>query len=207
MSSSERRPGFFDDAYGLLSAPWDIGRPQPAIVELLDGFPPSGPVLEAGCGTGDLALELGTRGLPVLGVDSSELAIERAREKTAEAGLTELVQFRVGDGLHPTLLQARFGAALDSGFFHLFGQQERTVYAGELSAVLEPGGRFYLLGFGFDSPVPGAPKQVREQELRALFSPERGWCSLALRPARFVIRPAPDGVPAVAAVFERVAEG
>jgi len=49
---------------------------------------------------------------------------------------------------------------------------------------------YYLLGFAFDSPIPNAPRQVREAELRALFTPEHGWRVLALRPARLLIRSA-----------------
>jgi hypothetical protein len=29
--------------------PWDIGQPQPALLSLLDEYPPAGPVLDVGC--------------------------------------------------------------------------------------------------------------------------------------------------------------
>jgi hypothetical protein len=35
------------------SAPWDIGRPQSAIVGLADGGEIRSPVLDSGCGTGE----------------------------------------------------------------------------------------------------------------------------------------------------------
>ena len=87
----------------------------------------------------------------------------------------------------------------NSGFFHLFGPLERDSFARELAAVLADGGRYYLLGFACDSPIPNAPRQVREDELRALFSPGRGWHVLALHAASFVTRSARGAVPAVAA--------
>jgi hypothetical protein len=79
---------------------------------------------------------------------------------------------------------------VDSGFFHLFGPLDRERLARDLATTLADGGRYYLVGFAFDSPLPNAPRQVREAELRALFTPEHGWRVLALRPARLLIRSA-----------------
>ena len=46
-------------------APWDIGRPQGQFVAIADRV--TGPVLDAGCGTGELALFFAARGLAVEG--------------------------------------------------------------------------------------------------------------------------------------------
>jgi SAM-dependent methyltransferase len=190
--------------------PWDIGEPQPALLALLDEYPPTGSVLDVGCGTGELTIALARRGLTALGVDLAEAAIAQARAK-ADAAAPEIgrtVAFRVGDALHPTLFPGPFGAVVDSGFFHLFGPLERERFVHELATTLTPGGRYYLLGFAFDSPMPNAPRQVREEELRTLFAAEHGWRLWALRPARFLIRSARGSdVPAVAACIERVSPG
>ena len=47
----------------------------------------TGPVLDAGCGTGDNALFFAARGHRVTGIDFVEEAIRRARGKAAERGL------------------------------------------------------------------------------------------------------------------------
>jgi SAM-dependent methyltransferase len=203
-----RSSDFFDSAYRE-TPPWDVGEPQPALIELLDEYPPTGPVLDVGCGTGELALALARRGLAVLGVDLAAAAIAQARAKAATAapGVSRLVEFRVGDALHPTLFSGPFGAVVDSGFFHLFGPLERERFAQELAATLATGGRFYLLGFAIDSPIPNAPREVRDGELRTLFAPEHGWRVLALRPARFLTRSGRNDVPAIAACVERVPLG
>jgi 2-polyprenyl-3-methyl-5-hydroxy-6-metoxy-1,4-benzoquinol methylase len=67
-------------------APWDIGKPQPAISAVADRI--SGPILDAGCGTGEHALFFAARGQKVTGIDFLEEAIRRARNKAAERGLT-----------------------------------------------------------------------------------------------------------------------
>lgn len=204
MTPDDLPHDFFDDAYRG-TPPWDAGEPQPDLIGLLDELPPAGPVLDAGCGTGDLALELARRGLVVLGVDVAPRAIEKARAKAPAAGtaVSQRVEFQVGDALHPTRLSGPFGAVVDSGFFHVFGPADRADFARELAASLPPGGRYYLLGFAIE-PLQGGPKQVREDELRALFTPEAGWRTLVIRTAEFVVRSSPAGVPAIAAAFERL---
>jgi SAM-dependent methyltransferase len=175
------------------------------MLALLGAHQPVGAVLDVGCGTGDLAIALARRGLHVLGLDLAPAAIEQARARAASLApeTAPLVEFRVGDALRPSLLGRQFGAVVDSGFFHLFGPLERESFARELAAALVEGGRCYVLGFAIDSPIPNAPRQVREDELRTLFTPERGWHVLALHAASFVTRSARGAVPAVAACFER----
>ncbi len=205
-SNSHGSKNFFNPAYGQ-TPPWDIGAPQPELMALLDEYPPTGPVLEVGCGTGELALALAELGLTVLGVDLSETAITQARAKAAAATpeVARLVAFRVGDALHPSQFQGPFKAVVDSGFFHLFESGERKQFIAELAATLKDGGRYYLLGFAINSPLPNAPRQVLESELRELFPSERGWRILALRPAQFLIRSTRSNqVSAIAACIERV---
>lgn len=197
---------FFDSIYRE-TPPWEVGKAQPALSALLDEHPPTGPALDVGCGTGDLAIELARRGLQVLGVDVVEAAIAQARAK-AEAEPSEVarrLEFQVGDALRPTLLRRRFGAVVDSGFFHLFEQEPRDAFARELADALLPGGRYYLLAFATEFDMPNTPLKVTEDELRARFTAESGWRILTVRPAQFESRIAP--VPAIAACIERLATG
>jgi SAM-dependent methyltransferase len=197
---------FFQDVYeGVYDAtpPWDVGGPQPALIELLNEYPPAGPALDVGCGSGDLAIALARGGLEVLGVDFVELAVEQARRKAAElpAGVADRLAFAVADALHPSRLGRRFGSVVDSGFLHLFDPAERDRFADDLASALAPGGRYYLLAFSVSFDVPNTPREVSDDELRARFTAEKGWRFVASRPAEFQSRMAP--VPAIAACIER----
>src|SRR5262245_66545441 len=81
-------------------APWDIGKPQRAFAAVADRV--TGPVLDAGCGTGDHALFFAARGRRVTGIDYVEEALRRARTKAAERGLAVEVLVKdataLGDG-------------------------------------------------------------------------------------------------------------
>lgn len=193
---------FFDDVYQR-PAPWDIGGAQPALLTLFDEIPPAGPVLDLGCGSGDLALALAARGLDVTGVDFAERAITIARERAAQArpDVAPRVRFDVGDARHPSTLDGRFESIVDSGFFHLFDQPTRDALAVDLAAALPSGGRYYLLAFAVEFDMPCTPLKVTMAEVTARFAPAHGWSIRTLRPAEFATRLAP--VPAVVACLER----
>lgn len=166
--------GSWDDVYLRNAAPWDIGRPQPAIARIADAGDHEEPVLDSGCGTGEHALLFATMGLDVTGVDIAQSAIERARAKARARGL--LVDFLVGDVLAlPDVerLQAPFRTVIDMGCFHTFANADRPVYASSLAAVTEPGGVLHLLCFSEHTPGTDGPRRVTQAELRQVFS--RDW--------------------------------
>lgn len=195
---------FFNSVYRDV-APWDIGEVQPAMAKLLARFPPAGPVLDIGCGSGDLAIYLAQTGLEVVGVDFVAAAIEQACRK-ARALSSEIkgkLEFRVGDALHPTLLKRQFGAVVDSGFFHLFTTDQCDHLVDEVAATLRAGGRYYLQEFATEFHLPNTPRAVLEAEIRARFTAERGWRILEVASVEFLNRIAP--VPATIACIERKA--
>ena len=162
--------GSWDTAYRSNRAPWDIGRPQPAIQRVADAGELFEPVLDSGCGSGEHALLAATIGLIVTGVDISPLAIERARAKARGRGLS--AEFIVGDVLDlPSIerLDPPFRSVIDTGCFHTFSDAERLQYAASLAAIVEPGGVFHLLCFSELTPGTDGPRRVTEQEIRATF--------------------------------------
>jgi SAM-dependent methyltransferase len=205
MSSAEGFPGraFFDAVYAG-DAPWDIGAAQPDLMALIEAFPPPGRVVDLGCGTGDLVIALAERGYPVVGVDFAESAVEEARRRLAveSAELQARVELRVGDALTPSTFARDFDSAVDSGFYHLFDLPTRERLVHDLARALPHGGRYYMLGFAIAIPAPDVPRQVTAEELERLFSSDRGWSILALRPAVFRTR-GYDDIPSLAFCAER----
>src|SRR6476469_6271388 len=113
-TSHERRAGQpWDASYLDGPAPWDVGRPQPAIVRLAAAGAFTGAVLDAGCGTGENALHVASLGLRVLGVDVAERALSIAREKAARRDLD--ADFVVADALRLDGLGRMFETVLDCG--------------------------------------------------------------------------------------------
>ena len=178
--------GSWDDAYQHDRVPWDIGRPQPAIVRIADAGGLVEPVLDVGCGSGEHALLAATSGLEVTGIDISQLAIERARAKARGRGLS--ADFLVGDVLslrEIERLEPPFRTILDVGCFHTFANADRPVYASNLAAVVEPGGVLYLLCFSEHTPGTDGPRRVTQPELRATFS--RDWNVEHIEPETFAV--------------------
>ena len=198
---------FFNAVYEDLP-PWDIGQPQPAMTDLLARYPPASPVLDVGCGSGDLSLYLARLGYEVLGIDFVEAAIASAQEKVGSLSpeAARLVNFRVADALRPSLLQRQVGAIVDSGFFHLFDPEQCDRYVDELALTLVPGGLYYLHAFDMEFPIPNMPRQITAEEVRGRFTAEKGWNIREIRSVGFLSRVAPP-VPAICACMERVTAG
>jgi 2-polyprenyl-3-methyl-5-hydroxy-6-metoxy-1,4-benzoquinol methylase len=172
----------FEDFYAG-PAPWDIGRPQGQFVAIADRV--RSPVLDAGCGTGEHALFLASRGHRVVGIDFVEEAIRRARAKAAERGLA--VQFLVKDATALADWGERFSSVIDWGLFHVFSDDDRLRYARGLARVLEPGGRLFLSCMSDEEPGNEGPRRVSRQELYDTFAD--GWEVESVEPARCEIHP------------------
>jgi SAM-dependent methyltransferase len=164
-------------------APWDIGRPQERFAAIADRV--TGPVLDAGCGTGENALLLAARGLRVVGIDFVEEAIRRARRKAAERGLA--VEFLVKDATRLADWGERFASVIDCGLFHVFSDADRRRYVAGLARVLEPGGRLFLMCFSDEEPGTDGPRRVSRRELYDAFAD--GWEVESVQPARCEVHP------------------
>ncbi len=105
---------------------------------------PGDTVLDACCGTGDLAFELAGRVGPqgtVIGSDFSERMLDVAREKALGRSLP--VRFEWGDALDLSYDDGSFDAVTVGFGVRNLADLERGI--GELTRVLRPGGRLVIL--------------------------------------------------------------
>lgn len=177
----------FVEYYALPKAPWDIGRPQAAFVAAAPRI--VGRVLDAGCGTGELALWLASRGHAVTGIDYLETPLEVARRKGAEQGLA--VNFLQIDATAVASIPERFDAVTDCGLFHSFDDANRAAYVDALRSLLEPGARVFMLCMSIDEPGTQGPRRVSDEEIRATFFD--GWEIESIEQARFEVIPGIQG--------------
>jgi SAM-dependent methyltransferase len=176
------------DAMYAGTAPWDIGRPQPALRALDETGRLRGRVLDVGCGTGEHALMAAAAGMPATGVDISPRAIGIAARKARERNL--VARFVVGDVLDLADLGERYDTALDCGLFHVLGDSDRARFVDSLRAVVVPGGCYHMLCFSDREPGDYGPRRIGRQEISATFA--TGWRVDAIEPATIeLISPPP----------------
>lgn len=178
IPTQPRKPGDFE-AFYTGTPPWDIGRPQPAFLSLAEAGAIRGRVLDVGCGTGEHALMAAGLGLEAVGVDTAAAAIAIAERKARERGLG--ARFQVADALHLTTLGMQFDTVLDCGLFHVLSDEDRRLFVASLSAVVRPGGHYFMLCFSERQPGEFGPRRVTQAEIRASFA--TGWQVDSIEPS------------------------
>ena len=187
MSDDERVQHFQSMYEG--TPPWDVGRPQQPFVEIAETM--AGSVLDAGCGTGENALFFAERGHSVLGIDFTEVAIKRAKEKAQARGIH--AEFLRMDALQLATLDRRFDNAIDCGLFHVLSDSDRIAYVAGLAHVLKPGGMLLLMCFSDEEPAGWGPRRITQDEIRQVLADD--WTIQSIRPARFESNPHAGGNP------------
>jgi SAM-dependent methyltransferase len=177
--TTTRPEGAFDQSSSGIG-PWDIGRPQPAIVRLAQAGEIVGTVLDVGCGTGENALYLSSLGHEVTAIDTAQEAIDKARRKSLERRLR--VNFRLSDALALPCLGLTFDTVIDSGLFHLWSDEERVEFVNNLGAVLVPGGRYFMLCFS-ERETRGGPRRITQAKIRDTF--RDGWTMKDIQETKF----------------------
>lgn len=194
----------WDASYQGGPAPWDIGRPQPAIERLASRGGFEGSVLDAGCGTGENALYIASLGLRVFGVDVAETALGLAREKSRSCGIP--AEFARADAFELARLNRRFETVLDCGLFHTFDVDERVRYVSSLASVTMPAGTLHLLCFS-DAGQEIGPHPVSDRDLHAVFNAGIGWQIASIEAERIETRFHENGASAWLARIKRIQPG
>jgi SAM-dependent methyltransferase len=101
-----------------------------------------GTVVELGVGTGRIAVPTAAAGVRVIGVDSSSPMLDVCRRRAAAAGVTALVDLRLGYyGDPPVPERVRLVTCPFRAYLHLWTDEERLGALRAAYTLLEPGGR------------------------------------------------------------------
>ena len=163
--------------YRIGKPPWIIDGAQSDLIAAVEKGEVRGPtVLDVGCGIGNNAIYLASRGFDVTGVDFSAKAISIAKQKAREAKVD--VTFITLDALKIGTLGKRFDTIIDFGLFHNITGDSRKRYVRGLSDVCVSKGQFLMQCMGdkageYDVYPHFYPKPLSQDEIRASFS--EGW--------------------------------
>ncbi|MGB9628799.1 MAG: class I SAM-dependent methyltransferase [Thermodesulfobacteriota bacterium] len=156
----------YKERYERCDTPWDIGKPDFNLVEIVTTTPIKPcKALDIGCGTGDNAVWLSQQNFQIIGIDTSEIAIEKAREKALKANV--ICRFLVMDFLKRNIVGAPFGFIFDRGCFHsLNSDEERKSFAKKVNHHLEENGLWLSLIGNADEKRQGpGPPQWSAREI------------------------------------------
>jgi SAM-dependent methyltransferase len=139
----------WDRKYAAVDNLW-AAKPNRFLVAEVEGLPP-GRALDLACGEGQNAVWLATRGWRVTGVDYSEVAIAKARDRAARDGVevdfvqADLVEYAPEPNTYDlvTLL-----------YLHIPSTERKGVHA-QASAALAPGGTLLLVGHDLANATEG----------------------------------------------------
>ena len=162
----------FDSAYQSDTAPWVIGEPQPAIIDLERAGWIRGKVLDVGCGTGEHTILLARLGYDVRGIDFAPHAVEQARANAVQKGVD--ARFEVADAMN--LGNEAADTIVDSALFHIFDDNDRPKYVRSLHAACRPGALVHVLALS--DAGRGFGPEVSEAVIRKAF--DDGWVLEAL---------------------------
>ena len=139
------------DEIAELYDPWSASVTEDVAFYLEEARRSGGPVVELGVGTGRIAIPIAADGIRVIGVDSSRGMMDVCARRAALAGVTPMLDLRVGDLREPPvhervpLVICPFRSLL-----HLHSDDERLACLAAIRALLVAGGHFV-----FDVFTPG----------------------------------------------------
>jgi SAM-dependent methyltransferase len=140
------------DAIARLYDPWSASVIEDVDFYVAEAASAGGEVVELGVGTGRIAVPIAGAGIRVIGVDSSHRMLDVCAERGREAGVSKLLDLRLGDLRDPPISE-RVSLVLCPfrSYLHLLTEADRRRALAAAFRMLLPGGRLV-----FDVFAPGA---------------------------------------------------
>jgi SAM-dependent methyltransferase len=160
----------------FIHPPWDTDVTPPELFDFLKNTP-AGRAIDLGCGTGTNVITLARLDWQVTGVDFASRAIDQAKKKIKQAGVSAIL--RVGDVTRLDGIAGPFSLVLDLGCFHGLTEKERGAYLRQIDQILAPGGTWFIYAF-LRLPLDVSPPGLSPIDLERIS-------------ARFVLRSRIDG--------------
>jgi len=155
----------WDTIYRQGTPPWETGIPSGELVNLVEErVIVPGRVLELGCGTGADAIYLARQGFEVTAVDSSPLALERARVRAEREDV--LARFVLDDVFEFAPTAGDFDLVYDAGFYHFIRRTDLSSLLDLLWRVTSPGSYYLTLAGSTRERSTGGPPQVSKEQIR-----------------------------------------
>ncbi|XP_066364532.1 probable thiol methyltransferase 2 isoform X1 [Miscanthus floridulus] len=157
--------------------PWDLGQPTPAVVDLVNsGTLPGGDhdgrattVLVPGCGAGHDVVALSGAGRFVVGLDISEAAIHKARQRAAAADGNSF-DFVAAD-FFTWEPPDKFDIIFDYTFFCAFEPSMRPAWAKRIADLLKQDGELITLMYLAEGQEAGPPFNTAVVDYEEVLNP------------------------------------
>lgn len=135
-------------------------------------LPAEGPVLDIGCGLGDISAWFAQRGYRTLGFDIAPSAVERARKRWAH--METPPEFHLLDACIMSPPDWQYKILIDRGCFHQIPKNDRGKFLANILRVSAPDARMMLYIRAFRHGIPfGDPERrhMKEGMVRDTFCP------------------------------------
>jgi SAM-dependent methyltransferase len=130
------------DAIAALYDPWSRSVTEDVPFYVAEARKAGGPIVELGVGTGRIAVPTAEAGAKVIGVDSSAGMLEVCRRRAEAAGVSELLDLRLGDLAAPPVSErVELVTCPFRAYLHLPDERARVGALRAARELLVPGGR------------------------------------------------------------------
>ncbi|CAN8284551.1 unnamed protein product [Cochlearia groenlandica] len=163
--------GGWDKSWEAGATPWDLGRPTPIIVHLIDTYSlPIGRTLVPGCGTGYDVVAMACPDRYVVGLDISKTAVERSSQMFSSLPNAKYFSF-LSEDFFTWEPAEKFDLIFDYTFFCAIDPGLRPLWAQRMEKLLKPGGELITLMFPIDERSGGPPYEVSVSEYEKVLIP------------------------------------